>query len=137
MSTPTAQPASQIIQDALLELGVIRVGQTPSAAQQATGVRKLNEMMALWEAEGRRLGYVPVGTATAVLTVPDAAIVGIRTNLAIFMAPSFGASASPELIALADMGLSTVQKICVQEIPISTDLPPSSDTGSGYDIRIG
>lgn len=137
MATPTSQPASQVIADALLDLNVIRTGQTPSADQQALGIRKLNEMMALWEAEGRRLGYVPVGTVTTVLTVPDAAIVGIRTNLAIFMAPSFGASVSPELIALADMGLSTIQKICAQEITIVTDLPPSSDTGGGYDIRIG
>ena len=136
MTTPTAQPASQVIADALLDLNAIRVGQTPSADQQALMIRKLNEMMALWEAEGRRLGYVPIGTVTTVLTVPDAALVGIRANLAIFAATAFGATASQELIALADMGLQTIQKICVQEIPITTDLPPSTDTGY-YDIRIG
>lgn len=134
MSTPTAQPASQIIADALLELNVIRSGQTPTAAQQAIMIRKLNEMMALWEVEGRRLGYKPVGTVTEILTVPDGAVLGIRANLAIHAASAFGASVSTETADVAEAGLETIRKICSQEIPVSTDLQPSSDVGSRVDI---
>ncbi len=137
MSTPTAQPASQVIADALLELNVIRAGQTPNASQQAIMIRKLNEMMAQWEIEGRHLGYKPVGTVTEVLTVPDGAIVGIRANLAVHAASSFGASVSAELAVAADTGLETIRKICAQEIPIETDLQSSTDTGSGFNILTG
>lgn len=135
--TPTAQPASQIIADMLLDLNVIRSGQTPNASQQAVCIRKLNEMMAIWEVEGRHLGYIPVGIVTAILTVPDAAIPGIRANLAIHCASAFGATISAELAAVADMGLETIRKVCSQEIPITTDLQPSIDIGNGFDIQNG
>lgn len=137
MTTPTAQPASQIIADTLLDLNVIRAGQTPNASQQAIMIRKLNAMMAQWEVDGRRLGYVPIGTVTAILMVPDAALIGIQANLAIYSASAFGATVSQEVITAADLGLETIRKICSQEIPITTDLQSSSDTSSGFNIQIG
>jgi hypothetical protein len=68
MATPTAQAASQVIADALLAINVIRDNETPSASMQNQAIRRLNQMMALWEGEGRHLGYIPIGTVTDVLT---------------------------------------------------------------------
>lgn len=138
MATPTAQSASQVIADSLLAINVIRAGQTPSASLQAQGIRRLNQMMALWEGEGRNIGYIPVGTVTDVLTVPDAAILGIVNNLAIHMAPSFGATVPVEIAALAMMGLSIIDKITAQEVIMDTDLQRPADlAGAGFNINTG
>lgn len=137
MATPTAQTASQVISDSLLCINVIRDGETASAAQQAQGIRRLNQMMALWEGEGRSLGYIPVGTVTDVLTVPDAAILGIVNNLAIHMAPSFGATVPIEIAALAMMGLSTIDKITAKEVIMDTDLQLPADRSASFNISTG
>jgi len=133
--TPTAQPASQVIADALVKITVIRAGQTPSASFLDQGVRALNQMMAAWEVDGRAIGYIPVGVATDILTVPDAAILGIVNNLAIHLAPSFSATASPEVIALAQMGLQIIDKITAEEVLACLDLQPTADR-RGYNIEI-
>jgi hypothetical protein len=137
MATPTAQAASQVISDALLAINVIRDGETPSAEMQAQAIRRLNQMMALWAGEGRDIGYIPVGTVTDVLTVPDAAVLGIVNNLAIHMAPSFGATASPEVIALATMGLATIDKLTAREIIMDTDLPCPADWPGAFSVTHG
>jgi hypothetical protein len=135
MATPTAQPASQIIADALVALNVIRAGQTPSAEDQAQCIRRMNQMMAMWEADGRALGYVPVGTVTTTLTVPDGAVLGIWTSLAINVAPLFGANVSPELIALNERGLAVIDKLCAKEVLMELDVPCPADWGGGYNIE--
>lgn len=104
---------------------------------QAQGIRRLNQMMALWEAECRNLGYIPVGTVTDVLTVPDAAILGIVNNLAIHMAPSFGATASAEIVALAMIGLQTIDKITSQEVIMDMDLQPTADITEAFNVNTG
>lgn len=137
MATPTAQAASQVIADALLAICVIRDGETPNAALQSQAIRRLNQMMALWEGEGRGLGYIPVGTVTDVLTVPDAAVLGIVNNLAIHMAPSFGATVPVEIAALAMMGLATIDKITAKEVIMDTDLPQPADWPGAFSINTG
>jgi hypothetical protein len=137
MTTPTAQAASQVIADSLLAINVIRDGETPSAEQQAQAIRRLNQMMALWEGEGRNISYIPVGTVTDVLTVPDAAILGIVNNLAIHMAPSFGATVSPEVIALATMGLATIDKMTAKEVIMDMDLQRPSDWPEAFSVTNG
>jgi hypothetical protein len=124
--TPTSQAASQIITDALVALNVIREGQTPSAEQQAQAIRRMNQMMALWEVEGRSLGYIPIGTVTDVLTVPDGSLMGIWTSLAILLAPLFGAAVSAELIEMNRMGMAAVDKITAQEVLMELDVPTPS-----------
>ena len=106
MPTPTAQTAAQLIADSYLAINVIRPNQTPTADQQSQAIRRLNQMMATWETEGKRLGFIPIGVATDTLTVPDGAILGMMSHLAIHLAPSMGATVSQELIAVAERGMS-------------------------------
>ena len=126
MATPTAQTASQLITDALVSLNVIREGQTASAEQQAQAIRRMNQMMALWEADGRALGYIPIGTVTDTLTVPDGALMGIWTSLAILLAPLFGAAVSAELAEMNRQGMAVVDKITAKEVPMYLDVPTPS-----------
>lgn len=137
MATPTAQTAAQVIQDALLAIKIIREGQTPTADMQAQAIRRLNQMMALWAAEGRDIGYVPVGTVTDTLTVPDAAILGIYSTLAIMLAPAYGASVSEELYAMSRMGMETIDKITVKEVRMDMDVPMPSDDLGPFSISTG
>lgn len=137
MATPTAQTAAQLIADSLLQINVIRVGQTPTADQHSQCIRRLNQMMAAWYAAGIRLGYIPVGTATDTLTVDDGAILGIMTHLAIHIASSFGATVSQELIAMAERGMAVIEKLTAQEILASTELQPSADTSGGFNMQTG
>jgi hypothetical protein len=135
MSTATSQSASQVIADSLLAINVIRAGQSPTASMLEQGVRRLNQMMALWESDGNEIGYIPVGTVTDILTVPDAAILGIVNNLAIHMAPSFGATVPPEIIALAQLGMQVIDKITAVEVLVDLDLQRTADQ-SLYNIGI-
>lgn len=136
MATPTAQAASQLIADSLLAINVIRDGQTPTAEMQAQAIRRLNQMMALWETDGVSLGYIPVGTVTDILTVPDGALQGIYTSLAIALAPSFGATVSEELIALHTKGMAVIDKITAKEVCMYLDVPQPSHI-YGFDIETG
>lgn len=127
MSTPTAITASDLITDALRAINVIRETQAPSAEQQALAIRVLNQLMALWEADGKRLNYIPVGTVTALLTVPDGAILGMQFSLAIALCPYFGASASQEVIASASAGMAVIDKLTAKEPCMQMDIPVPSD----------
>ncbi len=137
MSTPTAQTASQIIADALLAINVLREGETPTAEMQAQAIRRLNQMMATWEADGRNLGYIPIGTVTDTLTVPDASLMGIYSSLAIVLAPSFGASVSPELVAIQEKGMAVIDKITAKEVIAGLDLQTPADRGDSFNISTG
>lgn len=94
-------------------------------------------MMALWEGEGRNLGYIPIGTVTDVLTVPDAAILGIVNNLAIHIAPSYGASVPAETVALAMMGLQTIDKLTAKEVIMDMDLQRSAADDEPFNVNTG
>lgn len=137
MASPTAQSASQIIKDVYVELNVIREDQAPTAEMQAQAIRRLNQMMAVWAADGKGLGYIPIGTVTDVLTVPDAAIMGIWGSLAILLAPLFGASVSPELLAMTQMGMDVIDKITAKEVIAQLDVPAPADYGSAFNINSG
>lgn len=137
MSTPTAIAASQLIRDALVLLNVIRETETPSAEQQATGSRHLNEMLAEWEADGKPLQYVPVGTVTTTLTIPDGSIRAVKYNLAVAMAPSFGATVSQEVIAIAMAGAALISKITAKEPSMQLDVPSPSDWTYPRSIETG
>jgi len=47
-----ADTALTLITDALLDMGIIADGQTPTAAQSSQALRKLNQMLESWEVEG-------------------------------------------------------------------------------------
>lgn len=127
MSTPTAIAASQLITDALRLINVIMESETPSAEQQASGIRTLNEMLSTWAADGLRLSYIPVGTVTNTLTVPDGAVKGIKFCLAIDLAATYGATVSAEVAKGATDGMAVIQKICARTPNFQSDIPAPSD----------
>lgn len=74
----------------------------------------LNSFMAGLEADGIRLGYSRVCNVSDIVTVPDGAIRGVVSNLAIELAPMFGGKVSATLVKQAAEGKKTLYKYGVR-----------------------
>ena len=101
----------QLIGDALREINVISEIDTPSAEQGQHGLRKLNQMIAVWQVDGVKIGYFEQTSTTDTCPIPDWAEKGITAKLAIDLAPTYGATISPELLAKADEGWATILRV--------------------------
>jgi hypothetical protein len=109
----------EIVQDALEALGIIGETATPSAEQGSHALRKLNQMMEQWEEDGIKLGYFAQTDTTQDCPIPLYAERGVAASLAIFLAPTYGASVSAELADQADKGFQTILRKAVK--------PPEAD----------
>lgn len=75
--------------------------------EQASALRELDMMLDQWEAEGIDLDYTPAGgdgNLSDMMTTPAWANAAIASNLSLALAPSFGKTASPQLLAQAKRG---------------------------------
>lgn len=128
----------EVISDALRDLNVISEIDTPSAEQGAHGLRKLNEMMEAWTENGIELGYFAQTSATDNCPIPAWAVKGVKTALALEVAPTYGATISPELAKKYDDGFGMIQRKCIVEgmKPASTSHLPqgTGNRGTGYNI---
>lgn len=71
----------------------------------------MNGYMASLEAEGLRLGYARVCNVSDIVTIPDGALRGLISNLAIEMAPMYGGKVSTALIKQASEGLVAMRRL--------------------------
>lgn len=120
----------QYINEAFTELGLAEYVYDLTPAEMQSALRRLDAMMASWEAQGIRVGYPMAGTPgasdiDAETTVPEVASTPIITNLAIQLAPSFGKSAAPETQAVARKSLSTLSNTTtsIPEMQFPSTLP--------------
>ena len=89
--------AGDLIRDSLTELTIQAQEQAIPAVDLNTGVRYLNRMMQMLDAEGVKLGYTLVDSPNDTLTVPAGAYEGIMFNLALRLASGFDVAVSPSL----------------------------------------
>lgn len=99
-----------------------------------TGVKRLDAMMAQWNARGIRLGYPLASDPDNALLdtdtgVPDSANEAIITNLAMRLAPGFGKSIAADTKATAKTGLNTLQARAA--VPPEMQLPGTLPAGAG------
>lgn len=111
----------QFIEQAFEELGLAAYVFDLTPEQIQSALRRLDSMMATWNAKGIRLGYpIPSSpqnsNSTDETQVPDAANEAIYTNLALRIAPSFGKTPSTELKGNA--------KACYDLLLMRASLPP-------------
>lgn len=85
--------------------------------------------MAALNAEGVELGYTAVSSLGDELTVPDGAIEGIVANMAVRVAPDYGAEITQGLIVAASHGLR-VMRLIGQSMG-QTEYPSTLPKGSG------
>jgi hypothetical protein len=102
--------------------------------QLQSALRKLDSMMATWNAKGIRLAYpLPSSPQDSDLDeetgVPDSAYEAIYTNLALRIAPSFGKQVANEVKATAKIGYDTILQRATY--PIEQQLPRTMPAGAG------
>ena len=105
---------------------------TPEQLQSA--LRRLDAMLALWNAKGIRLGYpIPSNPQDSSLDeatdVPDSANEAIYTNLSVRLAPSFGKTVSTDTKASAKLGYDTL--LSRAAMPMEQQLPGTMPAGAG------
>lgn len=124
----------QFVTAAFEEIGLASYVFDLSPEQLESALRRLDAMMAEWNAKGIRLGYPLPGSPEssdldAESTVPDSANEAIITGLAIRIAPSLGKQLMSETKVTAKMAYNTLLARACQ--PIEKQLPGTMPAGAG------
>ena len=105
----------EFVTDALRELNVIAETDTASAEQGQHGLRKLNEMLEVWAENEIAFGYFEQTDASLDCPIPKYAEKAVKAGLAIDMAPTYGATVSPELGKKFDDSYKMLQRKFIAE----------------------
>jgi len=73
----------------------------------------MNNYMTAQDANGINLGYTVVSNLGDEITIPAGAIQGLISNVAIMIAPQFGATVDQGLVVKAKIGLQAMRKLGV------------------------
>lgn len=125
------------VDGALAEIGYANFAFDMAAEQLEAIKRRLDAMMAEWNAKGIRLGYpLPTNPGDSELNdatgVPDSAYEAITTGLAVRIAPMFGKQAMPETKRTAKGAYNTL--LALAAMPNEMQLPrmPSGAGDKGW-----
>jgi len=124
----------QFVEQAFDEIGLANYVFDLQPEQLQSALRRLDTMMATWNAKGIRLAYpLPSSPQDSDLDqetdVPDSAYEAIYTNLAIRIAPSFGKNVAIEVKTSAKQAYDVLLQRATA--PIEKQLPRSMPAGSG------
>ena len=124
----------QFIEAAFDEIGIASYAFDISPGQFQAALRKLDAMMAEFNARGIRLAYplpgTPDGSDLDSLTdVPDGAVSTVVLQLAIRLAPSYGRPVMPETKSNAARALESI--MAQQAAPKEMDFPQTCPIGAG------
>lgn len=123
----------QFIEGAFEEIGLATFNYDMGPEQFQSARRRLDAMMAEWNAQGIRLAYpIPAnpddGDLDEETLVPDSAWQAVVTNLAIRIAPMFGKTVMGETRFAAKQALNTIMGISALPVEIELRTLPA---GSG------
>ena len=124
----------QFVEAALEEIGLASYVFDLQPQQVQSAVRRLDTMMAEWNAKGIRLAYPLPGSPQdtdldEITTVPDSANEAIITNLGIRLAPSYGKQVSSNTLVSAKNAYNTL--LARATMPPQQQLPGSMPAGAG------
>jgi hypothetical protein len=124
----------QFVAAAFEEIGLASYAFDLQPQQFESALRRLDAMMASWNALGIRLGY-PLPSSPqfsdldAQSEVPDSANEAIITNLAIKLAPGYGKQVMPETKSTAKDTYNTL--LSRAAVPMEQQLPSTMPSGAG------
>lgn len=124
----------QFVAAAFEEIGLASYAFDLQPQQFESALRRLDAMMASWNALGIRLGY-PLPSSPqfsdldAQSEVPDSANEAIITNLAIKLAPGYGKQVMPETKSTAKETYNTL--LSRAAVPMEQQLPSTMPSGAG------
>lgn len=124
----------EIVDEAFAELALAGEVWDIQPEERQRALRRLDAMLATWEAKGIRLGYpMPASADGSSLDddsgLPDAANETVLLNLAIRLAPSYGKTLQPASILSARQGYDTLLWHAAQ--PPQQQLPNTLPLGAG------
>jgi hypothetical protein len=124
----------QFVTQAFEEVGLAAYVFDLTPEQLQSALRRLDSMMAAWNAKGIRLGYpIPTNPQNSDLdeetNVPDSANEAVYLNLGIRIAPGFGKTLAPETKASAKMSYDTLLSLAA--MPPEQQLPGTMPSGAG------
>lgn len=121
----------ELLKKSLLKIGVVDITQAPDAEQGVEALSSLNMMLALWREDGIDLGWYPQTDMDAVVPLKEAYQMAVISNLAIFMAPDYGAQTSAELQAIASSTYDAMAKAARLTFQADMTMLPGAE-GDGY-----
>jgi len=124
----------QFVTQAFEEIGLAAYVFDLTPEQLESALRRLDAMMAAWNAKGIRLGYpIPSSPQNSELdqetNVPDSANEAIYLNLGIKLAPGFGKVVATETKASAKMAYDTL--LSRAAMPPQQQFPGTMPAGAG------
>ena len=121
------ETATEVINDILQEIVVQASEQPIQPVDFQTARRYLNRMMATVPFVG--LGYTTITSPSALVTIPDAAVIGVIKNAAVLLLSTYDMPITVELNAAAKDGLKEIRRLTVVVLP--TQMPCTMPIGSG------
>jgi len=125
--------ASDIINDALEEIGYKSAEAPVEAADAQLGLRKLNDMLAEWNDPGIKLGAAPVAALADTVRLPRGAVGAVKLNLAGRLAGPFSRPISVELAASIKASTDALLRAIVK--PIEVEYPGTLPLGAGNECN--
>lgn len=124
----------QFVAAAFEEIGLASYVFDLQPEQLQSALRRLDAMMAEWNAKGIRLGYpIPGSPQFSDLDepseVPDSANEAIIANLALKLAPSYGRTPMPDTRVTAKMAYNTL--LSRAAMPMEQQFPDTLPSGAG------
>jgi len=121
--------AEQVISQAL-SLILVRQSESPLRPDEyQSGIETLNDLMTMWDSSGLPLGYTLVDNLSDEITVPAFALLAIKQNLAIQLAPEFGGNIDQMLLSNAAMAKRALYSAVVRAE--ASCYPSTLPVGSG------
>ena len=125
----------QFVEMAFSEIGLASFVYDLQPEQLDNALRRLDSMLASWNARGIRLGYpIPSNPQDSDLddssNVPDSANEAIYTNLGIALAPAYGKTVSPDTKIAAKMAYDTLLSRAAAT-PLEMQFPGTLPVGAG------
>ena len=123
------ETAQAYVTDALQELVVQASEAAIPQVEAQTAIRYMNRMMDRLASRGINLGYTKVNNLGDLVTVPDGAVSGVITNLAVELGGQYDVPVSQTLSQRAMSGMDAMIDISFTIIP--TSMPDTAPRGSG------
>lgn len=112
----------ELITKALQEMAVLEVGSTATTADLATMLEELNNMMADWDIEGVNFNWFPQDTQGDTVPVPDWALGGVISNLAVYASAPMRVPVSNEMFVKSTKGMETILRTIINTRLDNTDM---------------
>ncbi len=125
------EKAGDVINDILLDVVVLGADADMDPSETASTMRYINRYMNMLAAKGINLGFTTISSVTDTITISDGAILGLIKNVAMLIAPQYGAIITPDYRLEAKDALDAMRNIGTAITP--SQMPCTVPVGSGND----